>query len=112
MKDHPQRWMQMAWAREIRDLCVDQEVAFFFKQDSAARTETRPYLVEEDGSRWTWAQYPDNMKPAVNIDTGETRSTRKEYDLPDHDLPWSIYEQPSRPTRVVSFRQLIQLALL
>ena len=53
--EHP-RWMKQAWARQIRDLCVTQEVAFFYKQDSGKRTELRPWLVEEDGSRWEWHQ--------------------------------------------------------
>jgi protein gp37 len=52
------RPMDMAWAREIRDQCVEQGVAFFFKQDSGYRTELRPYVVEEDGSKTTWEQFP------------------------------------------------------
>lgn len=52
------RPMEMAWAREIRDACVAEEIAFFYKQDAAFRTETRPWLVEEDGTRWEWHQYP------------------------------------------------------
>lgn len=57
------RWMNMAWARELRDACVEQGAAFFYKQDSGLRTEERPWLVEEDGSRWTWEQYPSLMTP-------------------------------------------------
>jgi protein gp37 len=52
------RWMRMKWARELRDACVAQGTAFFFKQDSGARTELRPWLVEEDGTRWRYEQYP------------------------------------------------------
>lgn len=52
------RWMDMAWARQLRDVSVRDGAAFFFKQDSGVRTELRPWLVEEDGSRWTWHQYP------------------------------------------------------
>ena len=52
------RPMDMAWARDIRDLCVERGVAFFFKQDAAPRTEMRPYIVELDGSHTTWEQYP------------------------------------------------------
>lgn len=65
--EHP-RWMQMAWAREIRDLCVAQGVAFFFKQDSGVRTEMRPYLVEENGTLWRWHQYPGDLAAPVQVD--------------------------------------------
>lgn len=70
--DNP-RWMKQEWARHIRDLCVAQKVAYFYKQDSGIRTEMRPYLVEADGSQWKWAQYPGNLEPSINIETGEVR---------------------------------------
>jgi protein gp37 len=57
------RPLDHAWARAIRDQCVEQGVAFFFKQDAAPRTEMRPYLNEADGSRWKWEQFPDAMVP-------------------------------------------------
>lgn len=59
-KNH--RKMDHAWAREIKNQCVAQNVAFFFKQDSGYKTELRPWLVEEDGSRWEWQQWPDEMR--------------------------------------------------
>jgi protein gp37 len=37
------------WAREIRDQCLEQRVAFFFKQNSGLRPGTDPYL---DGRKW------------------------------------------------------------
>ena len=49
------------WVREIRDHCVEQKVAFFFKQDSGPRSGMRPWLVEEDGSCWSWKQYPGDL---------------------------------------------------
>lgn len=52
------RKMDMAWARQIRDQCVAQGVAFYFKQDSAYRSETRPYIVEKGGQHTIWHQYP------------------------------------------------------
>jgi protein gp37 len=55
------RPMEMSWARRIRDFCVAQDVAFFFKQDADFRNEQRPYLVEEDGSAREWHQYPDHL---------------------------------------------------
>lgn len=55
------RPMPMAWAREARDAAVMAGAAFFFKQDAAFRTETRCYLVEEDGSKWEWHQFPGHL---------------------------------------------------
>lgn len=52
------RRMHHEWARAIRDACLNQEVAFFFKQDSGPRTEMRPWL---DGL--IWEQYPDDLAP-------------------------------------------------
>ncbi len=68
--EHP-RWMQQAWAREIRDLCVASGTAYFYKQDSGKRTEQRPYLVEEDGTKTVWQQYPGDLKPPTVYETGE-----------------------------------------
>lgn len=62
------RWMKQEWAREIKDQCVAQGVAFFYKQDSGVRTELRPFLVETDGTRWEWHQYPGHLTPPVALD--------------------------------------------
>jgi protein gp37 len=59
MKQGNPRWMKQEWARHIRDLCFEQGVAFFYKQDSGYRTELRPYLIEEDGSQTFIQDYPD-----------------------------------------------------
>ena len=64
---YARRWMQMPWARELRDACLAQGVAYFFKQDSGYRTETRPWLVEEDGRRFRWEQYPDQLDAPVEV---------------------------------------------
>jgi protein gp37 len=48
------RKMDLDWARKIRDQCLAQKVAFFYKQDSGPRTEMNPIL---DGIRWE--QYPE-----------------------------------------------------
>jgi protein gp37 len=48
------RPMDHDWARRIRDHCLAQKVAFFYKQDSGPRTEMNPIL---DGERWE--QYPE-----------------------------------------------------
>lgn len=61
------RDLDMAWARHARDLAVRDGLAFFFKQDSGYRTELRPWLVEEDGSRWHWEQFPCEMTPPWRV---------------------------------------------
>src|SRR5205807_582724 len=53
------RSMPHEWAREIRDQCLEQGVAFFFKQSAAPRTEIGTALEEEDGTRYTWRQFPN-----------------------------------------------------
>lgn len=57
------RPMPHAWARHIRDLCTDQNVAYFFKQSSAYRTELGTSLRHEDGTFWVWQQYPGQLTP-------------------------------------------------
>lgn len=61
------RWMQHAWARDIRDACLEQGVAFFFKQSSGTRTEMNVALEHEDGSFWVWQQFPDAPAEPVQI---------------------------------------------
>ena len=53
------RPMDHAWARSIRDQCVAAGVPFFLKQSAARRTEVGTQLVEADGRKTTWHQYPD-----------------------------------------------------
>jgi Bacteriophage protein gp37 len=57
------RPFEQSWAREIRDACVAQSTAFYFKQTAGRRSGTAPYLVEEDGARWQWRQIPGNLIP-------------------------------------------------
>jgi protein gp37 len=56
------------WARDMRDRCVARGTAYFHKQASAMRTETNPWLVEPDGSKWAWKQYPGKFDPPVRIE--------------------------------------------
>lgn len=63
MRAHPERWMDHAWAREIRDQCQAAGVAYFFKQSSGIRTEMGTALEEADGSRTAIRQYPGEMTP-------------------------------------------------
>lgn len=69
MKPGNPRWMDMEWARHLRDLALAAGAAFFFKQDSGIRTELRPWLVEEDGSRWRWHQYPGHHTPPERVNS-------------------------------------------
>lgn len=57
----------MQWARNARDFCIQHEIAFFYKQGSAARSGVEPYLVEDDGSHWYWQQYPYDMAEPVEL---------------------------------------------
>jgi protein gp37 len=52
------RPMNHAWARAIRDQCARQGVAFFFKQSAGLKSGASPYLIEADGSKTPWQQYP------------------------------------------------------
>ena len=61
-KNHPEfRGMDHSWARAIRDQCVEKGIAFFFKQSAAIRTEMGTQLIEANGTKTTWQQYPDTM---------------------------------------------------
>jgi len=57
--------MNHAWARDIRDRCAKSRTAFFFKQSSAALTERGTSLIHEDGTRWFWRQFPNQLDPPV-----------------------------------------------
>jgi protein gp37 len=58
MRASPGRWMDHGWARHLRDQCVAQRVAFYFKQSSGVRSELGTALVELDGTTTVWRQYP------------------------------------------------------
>lgn len=62
------RPFDMAWARDIRDACVAQGAAFFYKQSGGLRAANHPYLTEEDGSCWQWHQYPGDLAEPVRIE--------------------------------------------
>jgi protein gp37 len=59
------RPMPHAWARNIRDACERDGLAFFFKQSSAPRTEMGTSLLHEDGRFFEWSQYPDDIREPV-----------------------------------------------
>ena len=52
------RPMREEWVIDLRDQCIRQGVAFFFKQSSGPRTEMGTELIEEDGTRTLWRQFP------------------------------------------------------
>lgn len=54
------RLMPHAWARRIKDACLRDRVAFFFKQSAAYRTELGTSLRHDDGEFFTWHQFPSN----------------------------------------------------
>jgi len=56
------RPMDHAWAREIRDQCQREHVAFFFKQSAAIRTEMG---TELDGREWK--EYPLLTSPESRV---------------------------------------------
>lgn len=57
------RPMDHAWAREIRDQCVEAGIPFFFKQSAAYKNETGTQLIEADGTKTVWHQFPDTPAP-------------------------------------------------
>lgn len=62
------RPMDHAWAREIRDQCQREHVAFFFKQSAAIRTEMGTLL---DGREWK--EYPVSITPESRVPSPEFR---------------------------------------
>jgi protein gp37 len=60
---HGARPMDEAWVRSIRDLCVSQHVAFFYKQN--ARNGHKIPLPELDGQ--VWQQYPRLLEEATEV---------------------------------------------
>lgn len=62
------RKMPHAWAREIRDRCKYQDVAYFFKQSAAYRTEMGTSLLHENGKFYKWEQFPYTKRLPVVAD--------------------------------------------
>lgn len=54
------RPVEAEWIREIRDQCIDQKVAFFFKQWGGPKPGGEAIL---DGR--TWHEFPDSPKPVM-----------------------------------------------
>lgn len=62
------RPMPHCWAREIRDACLKQSIAFFFKQSAAPRSEMGPALQHEDCRFYEWKQWPDDLSPPIQVE--------------------------------------------
>ena len=75
------RPMEMSWARELRDACVEQGTAFYFKQSDAFRTEMRCYLVEEDGRCFEWRQMPGELSAPVEVQPDNAEFHRKHFNI-------------------------------
>jgi protein gp37 len=63
---HRHRPMRAEWARELRDRCQDESVAFFFKQWGGRTSKTGGRVL--DGR--TWSQLPHRPDPAVAAGAG------------------------------------------
>lgn len=64
------RPMDHAWARDLRDMCRRDDVAFFFKQSAAYQTEMGIELEEEDGSTTLVQEFPREVRQFAE-DTGQ-----------------------------------------
>ncbi len=102
MPRHRERWMDHAWARHLRDQCVAQDVAYFFKQSSGVRTEMGTQLQEEDGTLSTWQQYPTHLG-YVPTAGAPARMEGMEDGAAAQDAPptglWADAPKPSRAAR-------------
>ena len=61
------RPMPHEWVWPIRDACLGQGTAFFFKQSAAYRTELGVALEHEDGRYYVWQQYPGHLSDPVPV---------------------------------------------
>lgn len=84
------RPMEHAWARAIRDQCVAAGVPFFFKQSAARRSEIGTQLVEADGSRTMWQQYPDDLTPPQQRERDAAAGRRPQSDRASPQMPLGL----------------------
>jgi len=59
------RPMSHSWARAIKDRCLADQVAFFFKQSASYRNEKGIGLQDHDGVFYIWHQFPDQHTSAA-----------------------------------------------
>lgn len=65
------RPMDHAWARAIRDQCVEQSVPLFFKQSASLQSGAGASLIEADGTRTTWRQWPGDVIRQANTPSNQ-----------------------------------------
>jgi hypothetical protein len=63
------------WIREIRDECLRQGVAFFFKQYGGVRSKSGGRIL--DGQ--TWSEYPHSDIVMDKIDSHHNQNTFEKY---------------------------------
>jgi protein gp37 len=61
------RMLDLAWVRDIRDRCVDQQIPFFFKQVGGHTPQSSGRLL--DGR--TWDEYPGRYGVIEPYDTND-----------------------------------------
>lgn len=61
------RPMDDAWVRAVRDQCAAAGVAFHHKQGSDHRPGQRPWVVEADGRRTVWHQWPGALTAPTEV---------------------------------------------
>jgi protein gp37 len=71
---HHARPMDATWVRNIRDQCIEQQVAFFFKQWGGTRKKLTGRIL--DGR--TWDEYPESL--AENRDGGWGKQGKRQLD--------------------------------
>lgn len=59
------RPMDMAWARQVRDTCLEQNVPFFFKQVGGLRPKTGGRLL--DGREWNEMPLPPELRQSEGL---------------------------------------------
>ncbi len=64
------RPLEMAWARDLRDQCSLARTAYFYKQGSGRMPGNAPYLVEEDGRKMAYRQFPGELTAPALVTEG------------------------------------------
>lgn len=103
------RPMEMDWARNLRDQCVAAQVAFYFKQTGGLRPGTGEELIEVDGSRWQWRQWPGEMNPPVRMDIPQ-KSVPKPVCVTPSFAPaqLSLFDPPEDVGDTAAFQQYLR----
>src|SRR5690606_21907713 len=57
------RLMQLSWAREVRDQCVDADVPFFFKQWGGVRPKSKGRELDKR----EWNEFPEKQATLLKV---------------------------------------------